>query len=60
MGSSPLTSVVDAEHRSHELRELYVVDGSAVPTSLGVNPQLSIMTLATRAAWLMRERPLPG
>jgi len=60
MGRSPTSSIVDAEHRSHEVRELYVVDGSAVPTSLGVNPQLSIMTLATRAAWLMRERPLPG
>ena len=38
--------------------QLYVVDGSVLPTSLGVNPQLSIMSIATRLAWRMRERPL--
>jgi len=31
-----------------------------VPTSLGVNPQLSIMAIATRLAWRMRERALPS
>jgi choline dehydrogenase-like flavoprotein len=30
-----------------------------LPTSLGVNPQLSVMAMATRIAWRMRERPLP-
>jgi choline dehydrogenase-like flavoprotein len=29
---------------------LYIVDGSAVPTPLGVNPQITIMAMATRAA----------
>jgi hypothetical protein len=33
---------------SHAAR--YVVDGAAVPTALGVNPQITIMALATRAA----------
>lgn len=60
MGVDASRSVVDIEHRAHDVRELYVVDGSAVPTSLGVNPQLSIMTLATRAAWCMRERRFLG
>jgi choline dehydrogenase-like flavoprotein len=40
-----------------DTRELYIADGSIVPTSLGVNPQLAIMTLATRVAWNLRETP---
>jgi len=42
MGSDRATSVVDARGRHHELENLWVVDGSIFPTSLGVNPQLSI------------------
>jgi choline dehydrogenase-like flavoprotein len=59
MGISPEHSVVDPEGRAWDLRELYVCDGSVLPTSLGVNPQLSVMAMATRIAWRMRERPLP-
>jgi choline dehydrogenase-like flavoprotein len=59
MGASPEKSVVDPDGQAWDLKELYVADGSVVPTSLGVNPQLSIMTMATRIAWKMRERPLP-
>jgi choline dehydrogenase-like flavoprotein len=50
MGRDPASSVVDANHRVHDVEALYVVDGAAVPTSLGVNPQVTIMALATRAA----------
>jgi choline dehydrogenase-like flavoprotein len=50
MGRDPANSVVDANHKLHGLDALYVVDGSAVPTSLGVNPQVTIMAMATRAA----------
>ncbi|MHB8873151.1 MAG: GMC family oxidoreductase N-terminal domain-containing protein [Myxococcaceae bacterium] len=59
MGSSPEHSVVDPDGQAWDLAELYVADGSVVPTSLGVNPQLTIMAMATRIAWKMRERPLP-
>jgi choline dehydrogenase-like flavoprotein len=59
MGATRADSVVDVSGQSWELPELYVVDGSTLPTSLGVNPQLSIMSLATRFAWLLRERKLP-
>jgi choline dehydrogenase-like flavoprotein len=50
MGRDPATSVVGADHQVHDCRALYVIDGSAVPTALGVNPQVTIMALATRAA----------
>ena len=50
MGSDPAHSVVDGNHQVHDTPGLYVVDGAAVPTSLGVNPQITIMALATRAA----------
>ncbi len=50
MGPDRRSSVVDADHRMHELPGLYVVDGSAVPSSVAVNPQETIMALATRAA----------
>jgi choline dehydrogenase-like flavoprotein len=59
MGASPKNSVVDPDGQAWDLKELYVADGSVLPTSLGVNPQLSVMTMATRIAWKMRARPLP-
>lgn len=60
MGASPEHSVVKSTGETWELRELYVADGSVLPTSLGVNPQLSIMAMAQRIALGMRERPLPS
>ena len=50
MGPDPRSSVVDPSHQVHDVPGLYIVDGSAVPTSVAVNPQVTIMTLATRAA----------
>lgn len=59
MGQRPDDSVVDVDGQAWDVRGLYVADGSIVPTSLGVNPQLTIMALATRIAHGLRERPLP-
>jgi choline dehydrogenase-like flavoprotein len=59
MGISPEHSVVSPDGETWDLRELFVVDGSILPTSLGVNPQVSIMAMATRLAWKLRDRPLP-
>ena len=50
MGSDPLHAVVDQNHETHDVHNLFVCDGSALPSSLGVNPQVTIMALALRAA----------
>ena len=50
MGNDPATSVVDAWGRSHDVPNLFVVDGSAWPTSGGVNPTATIGAIALRAA----------
>src|SRR5216683_936549 len=39
-------SVVDSQLRYHHLDNLFVVDGSVFPTSLGVNPQETIYAIA--------------
>jgi choline dehydrogenase-like flavoprotein len=54
MGCSPNNSVVDPDGKVWDLDNVWVADGSVLPTSLGVNPQLSIMTVATRIAWRMK------
>ena len=50
MDARPSHGVLDANGRVHGTEGVYVCDGSAVPSSLGVNPQITIMTLATRLA----------
>jgi len=50
MGRDPRTSVVGVDHETHDISGLYIVDGSTVPGPPGVNPQLTIMAMATRAA----------
>jgi choline dehydrogenase-like flavoprotein len=50
MGSDPVRSVVDAHGESHDVRRLFVGDGSVLPRTLSVNPSLTIMALASRLA----------
>lgn len=50
MGNDPGKSVVNIHLESHDIKGLFIPDGSPFPTSLGVNPQVSIMTFATRCA----------
>jgi choline dehydrogenase-like flavoprotein len=52
--------VVDGRLEVHGVKGLHVADGSVVPSSLGVNPQLTIMALATRLAYDLLERPCPS
>ena len=56
LGDDPKRSVVDPSGRSHEVRGLWVADGSIFPSSVGVNSQLPIMTMATRIACEFLER----
>ncbi|MCS6856700.1 MAG: GMC family oxidoreductase [Sandaracinaceae bacterium] len=56
MGRDPKASVVDINHETHDIKNLFIVDGSTVNGPLGVNPQLTIMAMATRAAEKIAER----
>ena len=50
MGDDPSTSVVDRYHRSHEVPNLFICDGSSMVTSGRGQPTLTIQALAFRAA----------
>lgn len=49
-GSDPATSVLDPDCRAHDLDNLYVADASFMPSSMGVNPGLTIAANALRVA----------
>jgi choline dehydrogenase-like flavoprotein len=50
MGNDPSKSVIDRHCRSHEVPNLWIVDGSFMPTSAGYNPTLTILANAYRVA----------
>jgi len=50
MGRDPATSVVGPYGESHAVRSLFLADASVLPSCAGVNPQVTIMALATRTA----------
>jgi choline dehydrogenase-like flavoprotein len=53
MGFGPGDSVVDSSHRAWGIPNLFVVDGSVLPTEGSANPALVIMALADRLAVLL-------
>jgi len=53
MGRDPRRSVVDSHCQAHDVKGLFVIDGSVTPTSLGVNPQVTILAIAEKnAEWI--------
>ena len=56
MGIDPSSSAVDANHQTHEVRDLYVTDGSNFPDASGVNPMLSIFGITNMAGKKLAAR----
>ena len=50
MGADPAESVADGRGELHDTGGVWIGDGSAFPTAPGVNPMISIMSLAHRTA----------
>ncbi len=55
MGDDPASSVVNSWGRSHDVKNLFVVDGSIFVTSGGVNPTSTIQALALYIADVMKK-----
>lgn len=56
LGADPADSFADATGQAHRVPGLYVADGSAVPTSVSVDPSLTIMAMARWIAAGLHER----
>ncbi len=59
-GNDPAHNVLDADCKSHQLDNLYVVDASFMPSIAAVNPSLTIMANALRVATHLRQRFAQG
>ena len=56
MSASPDTGVVDSDHRAWSVPNLFIADGSVMPTQGSANPALTIMALASRLAERLGEK----
>ncbi len=56
MGSDPETSVVRHTGESWDVENFFICDGSILPTSAGVNPQLTIMAMSLRCAGFIDDK----
>jgi len=50
MGNDPKTSVINPDHRTHDVKNLFLCDGSSLVTSGRGQPTMTIQALAYRAA----------
>ncbi|HEX6545555.1 MAG TPA: GMC family oxidoreductase [Bryobacteraceae bacterium] len=60
MGSNPKTSVLNQYNQTHDIKNLFVVDGSAFVSGGSQNPTLTISALAMRASGYMAEQMRRG
>lgn len=60
MGNNPKTSVLNRFCQAHDVKNLFVVDGSCFVTFPEKNPTLTIMALAVRTARYMAEEVKKG
>ncbi|MFT5433677.1 MAG: choline dehydrogenase-like flavoprotein, partial [Myxococcota bacterium] len=56
MGADPNRFVTSGTGETHDVQNLFICDGSAVPGPLGVNPQVTIMALSERNAQFVERR----
>jgi choline dehydrogenase-like flavoprotein len=58
IGTDPTKSVLRPDGRSHDMHNLWVADASFMPSSMGVNPSLSIAAFALHVAdHILKEAP---
>ena len=60
MGTDAEHGVVDADHQSFAVPNLFLTDGSVLPTQGSANPALTIMALAARCADRLTARSHAG
>ncbi|MBM4342458.1 MAG: GMC family oxidoreductase [Deltaproteobacteria bacterium] len=56
LGANPQTAVVGPDLHVFGVRDLHVVDAAALPTTLGINPQHTIMAVAAVTAHTLAAR----
>jgi len=56
MGDDPKRSALNAFNQMHEVKNVFVVDGSAFPTATEKNPTLTILALSWRATDYLVEQ----
>jgi choline dehydrogenase-like flavoprotein len=56
MGDKPKTSVLNKWNQSHDVKNLFVVDGSAFVTGGWQNPSLTISALSMRGSEYLAEQ----
>ena len=56
MGDNPKTSVLNKYNQSHDIKNLFVVDGASFVTGGWQNPTMTILTLSMRASEYCAEQ----
>jgi choline dehydrogenase-like flavoprotein len=60
MGDDPKTSVLNKWNQSHDVKNLFVVDGSSFVTGGSQNPTMTILALSMRASEYLAEQLRSG